>query len=160
MLGWFLLSATTTAEDIEWMMARAAGYNAGFAMVASYKNLQQNPNTARLLELIRLWQEAYKSKVFSPDQLVRLKNPANDFHLEKDEENFKLYPYSKYTFEHTKQTLQPGQPTFSTWELENKDAEQPLSYTITIMGKEGLICNPWIELDGFYKLELPGDFNA
>lgn len=25
MLGWFLLSATTTAEDIEWMMARAAG---------------------------------------------------------------------------------------------------------------------------------------
>ncbi|MBI5008136.1 MAG: hypothetical protein HZB98_00440, partial [Bacteroidia bacterium] len=41
MLGWFLLSSTTTVEDIEWMMARAAGYNAGFALVASYNNLQK-----------------------------------------------------------------------------------------------------------------------
>lgn len=41
MLGWFLLSPTTTHEDIEWMMARAAGYNAGFALVARYKSLQK-----------------------------------------------------------------------------------------------------------------------
>ena len=160
MLGWFLLSATTAAEDIEWMMARAAGYNAGFALVARYKSLQKNPNTAQLLGLIKLWQEASKQKIFSADQLTRLKNPENDFHLEKNDQEWKLYAFKKYKFEHAKQLLQPGQPTFSEWEFVNKDAEQPFHFTLTFMGKEGEIKNPWIELDGYFKLDLPGEYAA
>jgi hypothetical protein len=160
MLGWFLLSATTTQEDIEWMMARAAGYNAGFAMVASHKSLQKNPNTNQLLDLIKLWQDAYKNKIFSNDQIARLKNPETDFHLVKTATEWKLYPFKKYKFEHTKLLLQPGQPTFSEWKFENKDAKQPLTFNLTVMGKEGKINNPWIELDGYYKLELPGEFRA
>ena len=160
MLGWFLLSAVTTPEDIEWMMARAAGYNAGFAMVAYYKSLQKNPFTPQLLELIRLWQEAYRSKIFSPDQISRLKNPENDFHLDKTAGRWELYPFRKYKFEHVKQLLQPGQPTFSEWEFDNQDASQPLIFSFTLMGKEGVINNPWMELDGWYKLELQGEFKA
>ena len=160
MLGWFLLSATTGIEDIDWMMARAAGYHAGFALVARYKSLQKNPNTSQLLALIKLWQEASKQKIFSSDQLARLKNPANDFHLEKEGQIWKLFPFKKYKFEHTKQLLQPGQPTYSEWTFENQDAEQPLSFTLTLMGKAGAVSNPWIELDGYFKLELPGTFEA
>lgn len=160
MLGWFLLSATTGAEDIEWMMARTAGYRAGFALVARYNSLKKNPNTQQLLGLIKLWQEASRLNIFSADQRIRLKNPANDFHLEKDGQTWKLYPFRKYTFEHTKQLLQPGQPTYSEWHFENKDAGQPLIFTLTFMGKEGSIHNPWIELDGYFKLELPGEFEA
>lgn len=160
MLGWFLLSATTTAEDIEWMMARAAGYHAGFALVARYKSLQQNPNTAQLLALVKLWQEAYRSKVFSADQLARLKNPENDFHLEKDNQGWKLYSFEKYKFEHERKDLQPGEPTFSQWEFVNQEVEQALTFSLTFMGKEGVIRNPWIELDGYLKLELPGEYEA
>ncbi|WP_316753117.1 hypothetical protein [Pedobacter gandavensis] len=160
MLGWFLLSSTTTAEDIEWMMARAAGYNAGFALVARYKNLQKNPNTKELLALIKLWQDAYRSKIFSPDQLTRLKNPENDFHLEQHNKGWNLYPFKKFKFEHAKQVLQPGQPTFSEWNFVNNNAEQPLNFSLTFMGKEGVISNPWIELDGYFKLELPGEYEA
>ena len=160
MLGWFLLSLTTTTEDIEWMMARAAGYNAGFALVARYKSLQQNPNTTRLLALVKLWQEAYRSKIFSSDQVLRLKNPENDFHLEKNNKGWKLYPSKKHKYEHGKKVLQPGQPTFSEWEFVNKDAEQPLQFTLTFMGKAGSIRNPWIEIDGYFKLELPGEYEA
>lgn len=160
MLGWFLLSSTTTAEDVEWMMARAAGYNAGFALVARYKNLQKNPNTPELLALIKLWQEAYKSKAFSADQLSRLKNPENDFHLEQTTQGWKLFPFKKFKFEHAKQVLQPGQPTFSEWQFVNNNAEQPLNFTLTFLGKEGEISNPWIELDGYFKLELPGKYEA
>lgn len=160
MLGWFLLSSTTTAEDIEWMMARAAGYNAGFALVARYKNLQKNPNTSQLLALVKLWQEAYRSKIFSADQIVRLKNPENDFHLERNQQGWKLYPFKKYKFEHEKKVLQPGEPTFSQWEFVNNDVEQPLNFTLTFMGKEGSISNPWIEIDGYFKLELPGEYEA
>jgi hypothetical protein len=160
MLGWFLLSATTIPEDIEWMMGRAAGYHAGFALVARYNSLKKNPNTNELLALIKLWQEASRLQIFNPDQLARLKNPANDFHLEKDAQSWKLYPFKKYKFEYIKQLLQPGQPTYAEWNFENNDAEQPLIFNLTIMGKEGSVSNPWIELDGYYKLELPGNFDA
>jgi hypothetical protein len=160
MLGWFLLSSTTTPEDIEWMMARAAGYNAGFALVARYESLQKNTNTPELLQLVKIWQEASKNKIFSANQLERLKKPENDFHLEKNSQNWKLYPFKKHQFEHKKITLQPGQPTFSEWKFTNEDQEQPFYFVLTFMGKEGSINNPWIELDGYYKLELPGEFQA
>ena len=160
MLGWFLLSPTTGTEDIEWMMARAAGYNAGFALVARYKSLQTNPNTVQLLSLVKLWQEAYRLKIFSPDQIARLKNPENDFHLEKDNKGWQLYPFKKYKFEQERKNLQPGEPTFSQWEFTNKDAEQPLNFNLTFVGKEGSISNPWIEIDGYLKLELPGEYEA
>lgn len=160
MLGWFLLSSTTTVEDIEWMMARAAGYNAGFALVARYKSLQKNPDTNQLLALIKLWQTAYKTKIFSANQLERLKNPENDFHLEKDNQGWKLYPFHKFRFEHARQLLQPGQPTFSEWNIVNADADQPLNFTLTFMGKSGVISNPWIEMDGYFKINLPGEYEA
>ncbi len=160
MLGWFLLSSTTTVEDIEWMMARAAGYNAGFALVARYKSLQKNPDTNQLLALIKLWQTAYKTKIFSANQLERLKNPENDFHLEKDNQGWKLYPFHKFRFEHAKQLLQPGQPTFSEWNIVNTDADQPLNFTLTFIGKSGAVSKPWIELDGYFKLDLPGEYEA
>ena len=160
MLGWFLLSPTTGTEDIEWMMARAAGYHAGFALVARYNSLQKNPNTTKLLSLIKLWQKASRQKIFSADQLARLKNPANDFHLEKDGPSWKLYPFKKQKFEHARQMLQPGQPTFSEWSFESTDAGQPLCFTLTLMGKTGTVSNPWIELDSYFKLELPGTYEA
>jgi hypothetical protein len=160
MLGWFLLSATTGPEDIEWMMARAAGYKAGFALVARYPSLKNNPQTDRLLDLIRIWQEASRSAVFNSDQLVRLKNPANDFHLEKEGTGYKLFPFTKYAFVHRKQLLQPGQPVFSEWQFLNKDPEQQLGFTLTFAGKEGSVTNPWLEMDGYYKLEIPGQYEA
>jgi hypothetical protein len=160
MLGWFLLSSTTTMEDIEWMMARAAGYKAGFALVARYKSLKENPATDNLLGMIRLWQEATRSGIFSPEQLAKLKNPDNDFHLEKDVAGWKLYPFSKYRFEQSKPTLQPGQPSISEWKFDNKDPEQPFVFTLTFLGEKGAIINPWIELDGIHSLVFPGEFQA
>ena len=160
MLGWFLLSATTTPEDIEWMMARAAGYNAGFALVARADGLSKNPYTPQLLALIKLWQEMYRNKLFSTDQIEKLKNPKNDFHLEKDAEGIKLYPFTQYSFEHAKQLLQPGQPVFSEWTFVNNDQAQPLVFTMTIPGDKGEISQPEFEFDKYFTLKLPGNFSA
>ncbi|HEX4935194.1 MAG TPA: hypothetical protein VFV33_18545, partial [Gemmatimonadaceae bacterium] len=49
MLGWYLLTERTTLAEMEWMLARAAGYGAGFAMVARPKALRSNPLTPQLL---------------------------------------------------------------------------------------------------------------
>lgn len=160
MLGWFQLTASTTPEDIEWMMARAAGFHAGFALVATQRNLKDNPKTPQVLDLIKLWQEASSNRVFTAQQRVRLKDTENDFHLEKADTGWKLFPFSKYKFEHVKEVLQPGQPTFSEWEFNNIDAPQRFAFALTVLGKEGMIRNPWVELGGYYKLELTGDFTA
>jgi hypothetical protein len=160
MLGWFLLSETTGPEDIEWMMARAAGYKAGFALVARYKSLKNNDQTGPLLDLIKLWQEAYRSDIFTTEQRARLRNPANDFHLEKDREGWKLYSFTKQLFEHAPKMLRPGQPSSSEWEFENKDPKQPFSFTLAISGREGQINDPWIGLDSCLKIEIPGTFNS
>jgi hypothetical protein len=160
MLGWFQLTASTTPEDIEWMMARAAGFHAGFALVATQKSLAGNPRTPQLLGLLKLWQEANSNRVFSAQQEARLKDPENDFHLEKGDPGWRLFPFKKYKYEHAKQVLQPGQPTFSEWEFNNSDAPQPFTFALTVLGKEGLIRNLWLELGGYYNLEFPGDLAA
>jgi len=160
MLGWFLLTASTTAEDVEWMMARAAGYQAGFALVARYESLKKNPETPRLLSLIKLWQEASREKIFSAEQLEHLKNPDHDFHLEKENEVWKLFPFLKFKFEHSRKLLQPGQPTYSEWTFSNQEQEQPLAFVLTVAGQEGQVKDPWLELDGYYRLDLPGTYEA
>jgi hypothetical protein len=160
MLGWFQLTPSTTPEDIEWMMARAAGFHAGFALVATQRSLDGNPQTPQLLGLIKLWQEANSNRVFSAGQRARLREPENDFHLERADADWKLFPFKKYRFEHVNQVLQPGQPAFSEWEFNNSDAAQPWAFALTVLGKQGMIRNPWVELGGYYKLEMPGDFAA
>ena len=95
MLGWFQLTASTTPEDIEWMMARAAGFHAGFALVATQKNLEDNPKTPQVLGLIKLWQEASSNRVFTAQQLVRLKDTENDFHLEKSRHGLEALSFQK-----------------------------------------------------------------
>jgi hypothetical protein len=160
MLGWFLVSATTTPDDIEWMMARAAGYNAGFALVARANGFGKNPNIDKILGLIKLWQDIYRNHLFTPEQRVRLKDPKNDFHLEKDAKGFELYPFTKYSFEYVNQMLQPGQPTYSEWKFVNRDKAQPLFFSIVLAGTIGEISNPRIELDGYFQLDLPGNYKA
>jgi|WetSurMetagenome_2_1015567.scaffolds.fasta_scaffold00827_16 hypothetical protein len=83
MLGWYMLTKTTTVGEMEWMLARAAGYNAGFAMVTGIKAVQENPDGLKLLDLIREWETARLTGAFSPEQREQLKNPKNGFHLEK-----------------------------------------------------------------------------
>lgn len=160
MLGWFLLSATTTPEDIEWMMARAAGFNAGFALVARIEGLRKNPHTNKLLYLINIWQEAYQNKLFTEAQRQRLKDPTTDFHLEKLTDGFSLYPFNKFENEHAMQLLQPGQPTYSEWDFVNHDDEQPFLFTITLKGESGSMSNPYLELDNYHRIEMPGTYPA
>jgi len=56
--------------------------------------------------------------------------------------------------------LQPGQPTFSEWSIDNSDASQPFSFVLTVLGKDGSIRNPWIEIGGYHKLELAAELAA
>ena len=157
MLGWFLLTPDTFVEDIEWMMARAAGYNAGYALVADYESLEKNPNTDIIIGYIRTWEEAKKLGIFSEEQRTRLKDLERDFHLEKSGANqWKLQSFEKFKFEHPKKILQPGEPTLSRWEFNNAYEPQPLHLQLLVTGGDAAIVeNIEIEVDNFFKLNIP-----
>ncbi len=156
MLGWFLLTPTTTVEDIDWMMARAAGYNAGYAFVARIEVLKSNPNTDEVVKQVRDWEDAKRAGVFNKEQRERLKNPDNEFHLERlSEKEWELQSFSKFSFEHENLLVQPGQPTYTEWNFENKGKEQAFIIKFLAKGDEGILINPVLELDNFYEIKFP-----
>jgi hypothetical protein len=160
MLGWYLMTGTTTLSDIEWMLARAAGYNAGFALVAELDALRKNPETPQILDALREWESARHSNVFSAAQKELLKNPKNEFHLETiDEKSWKLYPFhasQEYIYEKT--IRQPGEPVSVEWLFDNTDKEQPMQFRLKAFGGNGTVINPSFEIDNFtlvtYNVEL------
>lgn len=154
MLGWFLITQNSTPEDIDWMLARAAGFNAGYALVVRREALA-NKNLPRIVEQINLWNEAQKKKVFSKEQLERLKNPSNEVRLTKKENNYYLESFHKFAFEHKAKVVQPGEPTTSNFSFTNSKEKQTPQITITAHGEDGAIINPVIEIDNAYRLEIP-----
>jgi hypothetical protein len=162
MLGWYLLSENTTMPEMEWMLARSAGYGAGFAMVIQPASIKKNPLSLSLLDAIREWEAARNSHAFSKEQQERLKDPKNEFHLEKIADgkwNLTRYVLSP-VFIREKITRQPGEPTYTTWNFQQDWKEQALQFRLFVKGKEGTVNNIKIQLDNYAEIKLPVELNA
>jgi len=157
MLGWFLMTPDTRLEDIEWMLARAAGYRAGYAFVADPESFERNPQTDAIIAAIRMWEEAKELGVFSDEQRARLKDPERDFHLEgTGEGRWVLRSFDTFLFEHARRVLQPGQPTQSEWSFENASEAQPLHLRLLLAGgADAQAREIAIEIDRFFKAAVP-----
>jgi len=162
MLGWYNMEATTTLADMEWLMARAAGYDAGFALVAHEDNIRANPQSDVILDTIGLWENARQAGVFTPEQREILKDPTREFHFEKrDEGGCNLYPFhTSAAFTHESRMLQPGEPTTVQWDVTNRDEAQPLQFFLEVTGEAGSIRNPVIEIDNYARIEIPAEIEA
>ncbi len=164
MLGWFQLRlagndlSATSLDDIEWMLAKCAGYDAGFALYASLTALKKNGQTDEILNAIKEWENARLSSAFSDEQRKILRDSEYEFHLEKIKDGcWQIYPvlYSP-VYSLNLEERQPGQPIVSELEFNNKFAEQPLRFTLrTLKGsEEDTIINPSFEI-GFHKVTFP-----
>jgi len=161
MLGWFWYQAGTTLEEMEWMLARAAGWNAGYALVVNPGAIGKNPNTAKVIEAIRTWEEAKNSGLFTEPQKALLKAGEYDFSLYKTaDDEFRLQHYKKLKFEHENLVLQPGQPHYSEWEFKFSSQEQELYFQLRAKGEEGEIREILLELDGARSMALPVPLEA
>ncbi len=136
MLGWYLLTEHTTLPEMEWMLARAAGYAAGFAMVARPRALRGNARTPALLDAIREWEDARNSRAFTEVQRTQLKDPANEFHLEKTGDGTWTLHRALLSPLFTRERVdrQPGEPTASSWTVEQRWPEQRLQFRLTATG--------------------------
>jgi hypothetical protein len=162
MLGWYLLTKTTTIGEMEWMLARSAAYDAGFAMVTDIKSVEENPVGLELLDLIHEWENARLSSAFNSEQIQRLKDSKNEFHLEKiNEKEWNLYQYHiSELFIHKKLEKQPGEPTFSLWKYEITTKKQALQFKLFINGKSGNISKTKIIIDNYKDIEIPIELKA
>jgi hypothetical protein len=162
MLGWYLLAENTTLPEMEWMLARAAGYNAGFAMVARPNALRKNSQTNQLLDAIREWEIARNNNAFNKSQQELLKNPKNEFHLEKIEDGkWILHQYAMSdVFTREKFERQPGEPTHTTWNLNYEWKEQALQFRIQINGDKGSVKNIKMQIDNYKELLFPIELSA
>ena len=133
MLGWFSLRPETTPEDIEWMLAMGAGYNAGFGLSTSLDVIRKNGKIDEILSLINRWEDARMKGLFSEEQKARMRSMKNEFHLEKAADNtFRLTPIYNAYFKYSQQSKQPGEPVASTFNFKNPAATQPVVFTVTM----------------------------
>jgi len=161
MLGWFLITSQTKPEDVDWMLARAAGYNAGYALVVRYDAIKNNPFINEIVEQVNSWTEAQQKNVFSQAQKQWLRVPEHDVHLERDGVNaWKMYRYKKIVFKHSAKVLQPGEPTSSEWTFQNNTGKQNVQVILLAAGNTGEISNPVIELDNSLHIQLPVSLKA
>ena len=160
MLGWFQMLPETTLADIQWMLARGAGYNAGFALATDARSVRKNPQTGVILDAIRVWEEARHFGVFTDDQRQRLRDPSREFHLEYDGE-WRLYPFNlSEPLVHEEYVRQPGEPTPARWEYVNPDEKQPLQFYLEAVREHGSFRNPTLEFDGYMQVGVQAELEA
>jgi alpha-L-rhamnosidase len=154
MLGWFLITAQTTPADIDWMLARAAGYHAGYALVVR-KEALGNPYMDEIVGRIRAWTDAIDKNRFSASQRQWLRDPGNDAVLLSEGQREYLQRFRKFEFIHEAQVLQPGQPTATAYDFETFEQTPVATLVVTADGVAGTVDNPVIELDHAFHLAIP-----
>jgi hypothetical protein len=162
MLGWYLLRTSTCLSDMEWMLARSAGFDSGFALATSLDALRKNTETGPILDALREWEKARRAGVFTPEQREALRNPKREFHLQTvSGGGWDLFPFhDSADFQHEQLTRQPGEPTSAAWELKNPDARQPMQLKLRVVGTSGSIRNPTFEINRSAMLTIPVEIQA
>ena len=159
MLGWFLITLQTSPDDIDWMLARAAGFNAGYALVVRQEALG-NPHMEEIVDRINTWTVAQQSHLFTAAQLLWLRDPNIDARLTNRGGSLYLQHFRKYTFAYEARVLQPGQPGSQQWDFDNASDQQVPQLLIHGTGEDGRVTNPIIEVDNSFRLEIPVTIEA
>lgn len=158
MLGWFRMSPETSIEDIEWLLARAAGFNAGFCLVTSPAIVEKNGIGEKILQAIKDWEALRMGNAFSSDQKQLMQDISREFHIERaPEKGYHWIPVqASLKNDHPRADKQPGQPTGTTFLFTNPYEEQPLQYTIKLVADSpsARFGDVTLELDQFASIAI------
>lgn len=158
MLGWFSIKPETSVEDAKWLLARAAGFDAGFALATTSDITETNGSGAEILDQIKLWETARLNEVFSETQKRMMEDISVEFDLEKADNIYSLTPIYIERFVHKKKVRQPGEPLFSEFTFKNRDGvESPLEAIISC--NEGSVKGIKIEMNNHETVTIPATLN-
>jgi hypothetical protein len=154
MLGWFKMTPETSVADVNWLLAKAAGYEAGYALVTDPDIVAANGHSDQILDLIGDWEQLRLGKVFTAAQRERLRDTEREFELQPSGKNaWTLTEINSQSFAHQPRELQPGQPTHSTFELNNEGEAQPLQFVLTAVQSD--FSDITFEIDQYKQITLP-----
>lgn len=154
MLGWFKMTSETSIEDIEWLLARASGYDAGYAFVAGFESIEQNGNSDEILELIGDWEKLRLGGSFTEKQKEIFRDSGKEFSLKKIKDNeWDLLKVNAEIFNHEKKIKQPGEPLYSTFEFNNIGNEQSLNFLLTAINCDA--SEIVMEINNYKEVKLP-----
>jgi hypothetical protein len=164
MLGWFALRSDTSIEDAEWLLARAAGFNAGFALatsLASTAQLSADPasaETARrfgatpaILEAIRQWESARMAGAFPASLRSALRDNAREFHLQPAPGTQNSWDFQEV--HPTRFTQDLGQSPTAEFHFKSPGTDPSVQWIVRATGKQP-VHSLRIELNGQRVLEL------
>lgn len=147
MLGWFQMGGATSLEDAEWLLARAAGFDAGFCLVTSPATVRQNGHGATILKAIKDWEQLRLAGAFPEELKPALQDINQEFHLDPvDATTARLTPVHSVKFSLTRRD-QPGQPTSTNLEVNLPFAGAPIEFVLQAAGKAEA-AGITLELDG------------
>ena len=132
MLGWFLMTPETSVEDIEWLLAKSAAFDAGYGFVLRSGVIESNGNSDKIMQLIGDWERLRMANAFSAEQKQRMEDINNEFSLEKTGDGqWNLLQIYSSKFNHENKVRQPGEPLYSTFNFEHKGQDQTMNFIIT-----------------------------
>ena len=154
MLGWFKMTPETSIEDIEWLLARSAGYDAGYAFVANMEEIEKNGNSNKILELIGDWEKLRIGGTFTKAQKEILKDNNKEFTIKKIRKNeWNFQEVKAEIFNHEMKVRQPGEPLYSTFTFFNIGNRQALNFILSAIDSDASEIT--IELNNYKKIKLP-----
>lgn len=164
MLGWFKLEQTYRPEDIEWIQARSAAFDAGYLLRVD-ESIEKNGFKSQLFEAIRSWQEVRNNRLLTSEQREKMKDPKREFHLAKmGEKSWKLYEVClQGGNRHKYRMVQTGEPLLSKYAFKNPYNKQPITFYANILpGDEqgATIKNLKLVVEGSAAVEIPTTLKA
>lgn len=165
MLGWFSMTNKTSIEDVEWLLARAAGFDAGFAFNVSLETVEANGQSSEIFNAIKTWETARMCGAFSNEQKRRMQDIKNEFHLEEvDAGKWELFSYHIERFIHEQKIRQPGEPLYSSFDFYNPYETQPINFIISFSSEdkndEISASKIIMEVNNYHKIEIPIEVNS
>ncbi|MFO7616821.1 MAG: hypothetical protein R6V75_06185 [Bacteroidales bacterium] len=159
MLGWFKMTPETSLEDVEWLLARSAGFDAGYALVTSLEAVSRNGFSNPILQAIKLWEQARMAGAFPEEAREQLQDIRNEFRLETDgPTNWNLYPYTIWRAELKTQSSQKGAREAASLEIENPNPDQPIRFVLS-SGPDNAVSGIALIIDD-RKIPVPLDLPA
>ena len=158
MLGWFKFDSNTSIEDINWLLARSAAYDAGYTLVTSGSQVDLNGSSDQIIEAIREWEKARLGGAFPLYIKQEMEHIYNEYKLEATgDKSWNLYKCKPIRFTHNNIVRQPGEPVVAKWTFDNKNGRQPLQF---IMKADDKVSDLSLEIGNYSTISIPINLNV
>ncbi|UCH33241.1 MAG: hypothetical protein JSV65_11725 [Armatimonadota bacterium] len=160
-MGWWRFGGAgldweaTRLEDVEYLLAKAAGYNACHGMQAGPDAIAAHGYGEECLRMVKAWDEARYAGAFTDPQRERLRGKGRDFHLEAAGEKQWTLTEIKYSPFYW---MCPGTGRSAPYAPER----HLLSFTTASEGHLGPVCraeNPFERQPLRFELRVVGSFD-